>query len=109
MIAGFKCRKAVGIIDDSIGIFAFYAEELLVRGGPETINGLPGMILGLAVPRLHATWFATKVQVAGVNLGAVQPATKGKKMSRQAMITTLDNVLKNWGAYGKKMIINFLI
>jgi GLPGLI family protein len=108
-IAGFECRKAVGIIDDSIAVFAFYTDEILVNGGPESANGLPGMILGLGMPRIHTTWFATKVEVSGVNLGVVAPASKGKKVNRQAMIKSLDKVLSDWGSYGKNLLWNFVI
>jgi len=108
-IAGFDCRKAIGLIDDSITIFAFYTDEILVNGGPEGANGLPGMILGLGMPRIHTTWFATKVEVNGVDLGKVTPATKGKKLNRQTMLQSLDKVLKNWGNYGKNMVWNFVI
>jgi GLPGLI family protein len=59
-IAGFDCRKAVGKVMDSIIVIAFYTDEILTNGGPESFNGLPGMILGLAIPRLHTTWYATK-------------------------------------------------
>jgi GLPGLI family protein len=109
VIAGFECRKAVGIIDDSIGVIAFYTDEILVKGGPESIGGLPGMILGLSVPRLHTTWMATGVQVNGVNMNSVTPSTKGKKVTRNSMLGQLEKVLKNWGDYGRKMIVNFLI
>jgi GLPGLI family protein len=109
VIAGFECRKAVGIIDDSIGVIAFYTDEILVRGGPESIGGLPGMILALSVPRLHTTWIATGVQVNDVKMNAVNPSTKGKKVTRRSMIGQLEKVLKNWGDYGRKMIVNFLI
>src|SRR6478609_1907615 len=51
-IAGFECRKAVGFIDDSIAVFAFYTDEILVNAGPESANGLPGMILGMGIPRI---------------------------------------------------------
>jgi GLPGLI family protein len=108
-IAGFECRKAVGILDDSIAVFAFYTDELLINGGPEGIQGLPGMILGVGVPRLHATWFATKVEVMDVNMSAVKPATKGKKVDRATMMKSLDNVLRQWGTYGSKLIVNFEI
>ena len=108
-IAGYDCRKAVGIVNDSIAVFAFYTDELMVPGGPEGIHGLPGMILGVGIPRLHATWFATKVQVFDVNMKPVVPATKGKKVTRTAMVQQLDKVLKEWGTYGSKLIINFVI
>lgn len=108
-IAGFECRKAIGLIDDTVAVFAFYTDELLPRGGPEGIQGLPGMILGVGVPRLHTTWFATKVEVNGVNLTTVVPATKGKKVDRKKMYTSLNDVLKNWGKDGRSMVLNFLI
>lgn len=108
-IAGFDCRKAVGIVDDTLAIFAFYTDELLVRGGPESVHGLPGTILGVGVPRLHTTWFATKVEVNGVNAQAAKPATKGKKVTRSQMMAQLDAVLKNWGKYGSAMRLNFLL
>ncbi|MDQ3550874.1 MAG: GLPGLI family protein [Bacteroidota bacterium] len=109
IIAGYECRKAVGILDDSIAIFAFYSDEFIINGGPEGIHGLPGMILGMGIPRLHATWFATKVEVFDVNMKAVVPATKGKKVSRSDMLQSLDKIMRQWGKYGSKMIINFAI
>jgi GLPGLI family protein len=108
-IAGFECRKAIGFIDDTVGVFAFYTDEILVTGGPEGIQGLPGMILGVGVPRLHTTWFATKVEVNGINTNNITPANKGKKVDRKKMILALDDVLKNWGKYGRNMILNYVI
>lgn len=98
-IAGFECRKAIGILYDTIGIFAFYTDELMVSGGPESINGLPGMILGLAIPRLHTTWFATKVEVNGVPVKEIAPEKKGKKVNRKEMIETVEKATKDWGRF----------
>lgn len=108
-IAGYDCRKAVGIINDSIAVFAFYADELLVNGGPEGVHGLPGMILGMGIPRLHATWFATKVEVFDVNLKPVTAPAKGKKVTRTEMMTRLGKLADEWGSDGSKMIVNFVI
>lgn len=108
-IAGYDCRKAVGILNDSIAIFAFYTDELMVSGGPEGINGLPGMILGVGIPRLHATWFATKVEVFDVDMSKVKPATKGKKLDRTTLMKSLVPILKEWGTYGSKLLVNFII
>ena len=108
-IAGFECRKAVGLIDDSITLFAFYTDEILISGGPESVNGLPGMILGLGMPRIHTTWFATKVEINGIDMNKVVPATNGNKLNRKTMIQSLDKVLKAWGNYGKNMVWNFVI
>ena len=108
-IAGYDCHKAVGILNDSIAIFAFYSDELLINGGPEGIQGLPGMILGMGIPRLHTTWFATKIEVFDVKMNKVVPATKGKKITRTAMMKTLEVISKDWGTYGSKMLLNFVI
>lgn len=48
-IAGFNCRKAQGIIFDSVYVFAFYTDEIIVSGGPMGIHGLPGMIMGITI------------------------------------------------------------
>lgn len=108
-IAGFDCRKAVGILNDSIAIFAFYSDEILVNGGPEGIQGLPGMILGMGIPRLHATWFATKVEVIDGNAKPMTPPAKGKKVTRSTLISQLSKLAQQWGTYGSKMLINFVI
>jgi len=104
-IAGFDCRKAVGILFDTVAIFAFYTDELMISGGPEGIQGLPGMILGMGIPRLHATWFATKVQVVNVPTSQIQPAAKGKKTNRKTMLEAIYRVMKDWDSYGKKMLL----
>jgi len=108
-IAGYDCRKAVGILHDSIAIFAFYTDELLINGGPEGIQGLPGMILGMGIPRLHATWFASKVEVFDINMNKVAPASKGKKVNRSTMIKSLETIARDWGPYGSKLLVNFII
>jgi GLPGLI family protein len=107
-IAGFECRKAVGILFDTVAVFAFYTDELTISGGPEGIHGLPGMILGMGIPRLHTTWFATKVQVVDVNTKTLAPAAKGEKVNRKTMFEAMDKVLSDW-EYGKKMILATLI
>src|SRR6478735_8517690 len=54
-IAGFECRKAVGRIMDSVYVIAFYTDQIITPGGPESFSGLPGMILGIAIPRINTT------------------------------------------------------
>lgn len=108
-IAGFECRKAVGIIFDTIAVFAFYSDEIMISGGPEGIHGLPGMILGLGIPRIHTTWFATKVELTGLKMNKVVPETKGKKIRRKEMIDVIKKALNDWGGYGKNLVTNYLI
>jgi GLPGLI family protein len=80
-IAGIECKKATTIINDSVYVIAFYAENITVSGGPEDFNGLPGMILGLVVPRLHVSFYAEKVEIDEPKI--TLPKNKGKSMTRK--------------------------
>ncbi|RLJ80715.1 GLPGLI family protein [Pedobacter alluvionis] len=78
-IAGYECRKATTVINDSVTVVAFYTDEILLKGGPEGFTGLPGMILGLAIPRYNTTWFAIKVEAKNVPILNIAPPAKGKR------------------------------
>ncbi len=78
-IAGWECRKAIGIIDDSFYVVAFYCPEIVSQGGPELFSGLPGMILGLAIPRIYTTWFATKIEIANIDETKIKAPVVAKK------------------------------
>ncbi len=94
-IAGFECKKAVTKICDSVVVVAFYTDQIPLMAGPENFNGLPGMILGLAVPRLASTWFATKLEL--INTPIPVPAIKTKKVKWIDINTELSKSMKNWG------------
>ncbi|TKC09984.1 GLPGLI family protein [Pedobacter polaris] len=82
-IAGYDCRKAIAVINDSVYVVAFYTDEILLKGGPEGFTGLPGMILGLAIPRYNTTWFATKVEAVNVPIYEISQPTKGKRADNE--------------------------
>ena len=105
-IAGFNCRRATTIIMDSVFVVAFYTDEIMIPGGPESLNGLPGMILGLVVNRLHTTWYATKVSVTGVNSSAIVPPAKAKseKITNTKLTGLLRNLFSGFGANTDKSI-----
>lgn len=97
-IAGFECRKAITRICDSVVVVAFYTDEIVPASGPEGFQGLPGMILGLAVPRLYTTWFATKVELlaAGDEAKIIAP-TRGRKVTEKEALAKVEDGLKDWG------------
>lgn len=82
-IAGYECRKAIGVINDSIYVVAFYTDEILFKGGPEGFTGLPGMILGLAIPRYNTTWFATKIEAVNIPIQEIAEPSKGKRVDSE--------------------------
>jgi GLPGLI family protein len=100
-IAGFTCRRANGLLLDSVYVVAFFASDITPSGGPEEFHGLPGMILGAVIPQLHVSWFATKVIVDAVPEKALEPPSGGKKMDRTQYKQALDELMRNWGEAGK--------
>lgn len=96
VIAGMKCRRAFTIIMDSVYVIAFYSEEITTSGGPESFSGLPGMILGLVIPRIDATWFATKVSITGPpNIAAPK---NGEPVDKNTFVSKIENIFKSLGA-----------
>lgn len=108
-IAGFQCRKATTILMDSVFVFAFYTDQIIPRGGPESFTGLPGMILGIAIPRMHTTWFATKIETSDPKISAIAPPKKGKTINISTLKSTLSNSLKQWGKYGQRHTWSIMI
>ncbi len=101
-IAGFNCRRANALVMDSIYVVAYYTDEIITTGGPESFNGLPGMILGLALPHEHITWFATKVYTENIGNAQLVPPAKGKKTTSKALLATLQDLMKDWGRWGRQ-------
>jgi GLPGLI family protein len=61
-IAGYECRKAYWQANDTIRVYAWFSHDLVTSTGPETFNGLPGTILGLAMEDGGVVYFARKVE-----------------------------------------------
>lgn len=106
-IAGFDCRKAVTRICDSVYVVAFYTDQIPVSSGPESFGNLPGMILGLAVPRLSITWFATRVALATPSAQSLNPTLKGKKTNWVKYNADLQKAMKDWGKEGAMNLWKF--
>jgi GLPGLI family protein len=108
-IAGFNCRKAVGIIFDSVYVFAFYTDEITTTGGPMGIHGLPGMILGITIPRMYTSWIATKLQVNGVNTSIIAEPQKGKRKKAAELQESVKKATSDWGTWGQQSIWNIFL
>lgn len=109
VIAGIDCRKAIGRIMDSVYVIAFYSEQIMVSGGPESFNGLPGMILGVAIPRINTTWFATKLELIEVKPNDITAPQKGKKVTEAELLKQLQGSMKDWGKSGQRNIWKIMI
>ena len=101
-IAGFECKKAVTKICDSVVVVAFYTDQIIVKSGPESFNGLPGMILGLAIPRLSESIYATKLELSNPIIPNPIPA---KKIIKRSQVSAeLNKGLAQWGKFGKVIV-----
>ncbi|MBC7937337.1 MAG: GLPGLI family protein [Rhizobacter sp.] len=100
-IAGWECRKAVGRIYDSVYVVAFYCPEMIPQGGPELFSGLPGMILGLAIPRQYTTWFATKIEIANIDETKIVPPVikKNKQYNKKELAEIMLKKFKDSGMW----------
>ncbi len=84
-IAGYECRKAIWQANDSVRIYAWYADDIICGVGPESFYGLPGAILGLANEDGGIVYFAKSIDV--VKPTAIQlmpPKTKLKPYATNA-------------------------
>ena len=78
-IAGYVCRKAIWQANDSVKIYAWFSYDLTPNTGPESFNGLPGTILGLATEDGGVVYFAKKVELVKPEV-ALLTAPKKKKI-----------------------------
>ena len=109
-IAGYSCRRANAIVLDSIYVVAFYTEQIPVSGGPESFNGLPGMILGVALPHENVTWFAKTVTDKAVDSKIMVAPAKGKVTDNKGLSATLLAALKGyWGEGSNAMLKMFML
>ncbi|MFN7274962.1 MAG: GLPGLI family protein, partial [Bacteroidota bacterium] len=88
-------------------VVAFYSDQIPVSSGPESFGNLPGMILGLAVPRLSITWFATRVELTAPTAQLLQPSLKGKKTNWVKYNADLQKAMKDWGKEGTSNMWKF--
>jgi len=96
-IAGYTCHKAMARYADSIVIVAFFTEQLGASIGPESINGLPGTILGLVIPKLETTWLATSVESLEQHpVKSFTPPTKGEIVNVSKLRDLVKKVYKDY-------------
>ena len=82
-IAGYECRRAIWKKNDSTKIYAWYTDAILPSLGPETFNGLPGTILGLATEDGGVVYFAKSVKEQYIDINDMLPDTKKKDLLRE--------------------------
>ncbi len=100
-IAGYNCRQAVWEANDTIRIYAWYAEELISTSGPETFNGLPGVILGLAIEDGGVVYFAKTVERFSDEIEKMAPKGRPKDWYTEESLRAL--VEERFSSFGSTM------
>lgn len=90
-IAGYECRRVNGSTPDSLYIVAFYTDQIPISGGPALVHGLPGMILGIAIPEMHINYWARKVDFVVDNISKSWRDKKSKEMTMENFFKSLEN------------------
>jgi len=90
-IAGYECRRVNGATADSLYLVAFYTDQIPVSGGPVLTGGLPGMILGLAIPEMHINYWARQVDFTVDNVPRQWRDKKSKSLPMDDFFRSLTN------------------
>jgi hypothetical protein len=67
------------------------------------------MILGLALPHQHITWFATKVEGVSISSSSLIPPSKGKPVNNATLRESLNDKVKEWGKSGRRILLFTMI
>ena len=95
-VAGHICMNAS--MNDTIRkqiTIAWFALDMPVSAGPDRFTGLPGMILGVALPHENMSWFAKLVTDKALAPNNIIPPKKGKPTDNKGLLSTLMKVMKN--------------
>jgi GLPGLI family protein len=109
VIAGYNCRRANALVLDSIYVVAFYSDQIHVSGGPESFHGLPGMILGVAVPHENVTWFATKITETSIDNKILMPPVNGEPVNNKELYNEIMKAISKNGDYAIVLLKGLLL
>ena len=86
VISGYECRRAIWVKDDTTKIYAWFSNKIVPSTGPETFNGLPGTILGLATEDGGVVYFAKNIKEAYVDPDNLKPSTRKKEIFKEKQL-----------------------
>ena len=80
-ILGYECRRANGLLFDSVYVVAFYCPDIPISTGPSVFGGLPGLILGVSLPQDNINIFATKLEPKTLTVSSLEKKGKTKSFN----------------------------
>ena len=105
-VCGYQCRKAILNVNDSTRLYAWFCSELDATIGPESLGGLPGVILGLATEDGGVIYFAKTVEIIKPTLEVLLTKKSKEKLYKTAELKA--QITKDFGKekWGKMMLYN---
>jgi GLPGLI family protein len=104
-IAGYDCRRANGVTLDSVYVVAFFTDQIPTTAGPGTVHGLPGMIMGLAVPEQHYSIYATKVEYTSPTIKSDIAGRRTTPLTREGLIKQLNATIGSFMSIEQRNLI----
>ena len=102
------CTKAVATDSDQ-QITAWYTTEIPFSSGPQSYNGLPGLILMVEINGGEREITAVDIELGPIDANLIQPPKKGKKVNREKFLKIEEEKMKEQkaihGGSGMRMII----
>ena len=93
---GYKGIRAIWEMNDSTNIYAWFCPDIVPVSGPEGMNGLPGLILGLATEDGSVIYFAKEVETIEVSNELVDAPEVKETYDREELIATLIKQMGRW-------------
>lgn len=82
-IKGYLCKKAIGKNRQGNAVIAWYTETIPVPTGPETLGGLPGLILQVDINNAEMVFTPLQIITGNADRRVVKQPTDGKKITRK--------------------------
>lgn len=103
-IAGYECTRAIWEKDDTTRIYAWFTTDIVPPLGPESVQGLPGAVLGLATEDGGVVFFATSVEIVMPTAEQLTPPKKkGKEYTEATLRAELIERMKGQ-PYGDRVL-----
>ncbi len=87
--------------EKEIDIVAWYADDILSPSGPESYNGLPGVILEMDIDEGATVFTAVEVQ-AKADSKLLKEPKKGKKVTPEGFRKAVNDIMQNMGPGGMR-------